>query len=630
MSRLMFPKAVLSLAFASTALPMLAAQEAEPQPAPVLVTEMTPVDTQEAQEGPVLVPAISQTSFGRSIEDIQLHRMTPSPYVRRLADVVKVGLGDVDLDADVIMTVGDTPITRNDFRKRAIMFLGVNRVDEEITRLVTETQRAAQIAAGIDPASLVISEADLDEKVQNIVSMVEMQARGPNAEAEPEKAAELAAKARAEFIASIESSMGMEAYRQMMSAEVAFEKVFLPMPTEPQEGEVWGIGDGPIPEDDPKPDWMPQITWDALGTNDSGMQLRTFVKSHGKSGKPIPSFFRGQITTTIRTGVIAAIGVKFFFDTDLPDDVFLRLGDADLGVDGLWDMIKDDISDTDVNLILRELLTLHGVRTTLGAVDQWMDEEETKQAYADLNAQFEGTLFPLGSIIVLRGYRSLDRYREHWRHKEAYFRWRKKSLSTDEVEEHYRTSGRLFFERGSAEVDLIYSRIAQDGGFGESLFAETTAALAAALDTLGEDSGPDDFKELAKIFPRPPTRQTQTSDAQADRYFQRNPLRIRLTESEMSIFIDGYSLADDIYYHGVPGEVFAPVAMRNRRHAWGAELNAGSWAGRLNGFTRDRPLSPLQGRDEDQAIEDYLDLNYQYWAQECLKSVLAKVKVATK
>jgi hypothetical protein len=41
-------------------------------------------------------------------------------------------------------------------------------------------------------------------------------------------------------------------------------------------------------------------------------------------------------------------------------------------------------------------------------------------------------------------------------------------------------------------------------------------------------------------------------------------------------------------------------------------------------------LAPLQGRELEQATEDYLDLNYQFWTQECLKSLLPKVKITTK
>lgn len=630
MSRLNPPKLLACLIVLASLLPALSAQDAAAEQPAQVAPDAGAAPQEGPMVGPQLIPAQGQGGFGRSVEDIGLHRVEPAPYVRRWEDVVQMNLEGIDIDADVVMTIGGKPVTRNEFRKRAIMYLAINKVDQEITRMVTETQRAALIEAGADPASLEPSSADLDEKVENVIAMVVMQSRGPDGQQDESSAQ----KARQDFLDSVEASVGMEAYRQMMGAEVAFEKVFLPMPTEPQGGEAWEPADGPPPENDPKPDWIPDVTWDALGMEESGKQLRSFVKSHGAKGQPIPSFFRGQITSTIRLGVIKLLGVQYFFDGDLPDDVFLRLGDRDLMVDDLWAMVENEIVDTDIDLILREMLTLRGIRTTLEAAGQWMDNEQSEQAYAELNAQFEGTLFPLGSIIVIRGYRSLDRYREHWRHKESYFRWRKKSLTEEEIEDHYRTSGRLFFERGSVEVDLAHNALdLAEKPFCEARFDAAIADMDAAYAVAVEEDGMDAaaFQEIAKLFPRPLTRQTQDNpDPQADRFFQRNPLRIRLTESEMSIFITGYSMADDIYYHGTEGEVFGPYGQRCRRHAWGAEINAGAWMARVDGFTRDRPLAPLQGRELDQATEDLLDLNYQYWSQECLKNLLPKVKFTTK
>ncbi len=645
MSRPILPT-VLGLCLALTIAPGAVTAQEQEQTAPAAETagQDAPVQPTEAElevTPAPSVPSVGVAGFGRQIEDIDLHRIDRAPYVRRKADIVEVDLDGIDLEADVVMTVDGEPVTRSDYRKRAIMYFAVNKVDEAITKIVTESQREKQIAAGVDPATIEVQPEDLDEKIEALIAMVEMQAAGPNAGADEAAAAAARAKAREDFLASIEASMGMEAYREMLSAEVAFEKVFLPMPGEATGEEVWDLEDGPLPEDDPKPDWMPQVTWDALGANESGKQLRYFVKRQASEGEAIPSFFRSQITSSIRLGVIELLGVQFFFDAELPDDVFLRLGDVDLKVDDLWGAVADEITPLDEELILRELLTLRGMRSTLSAIDEWMTDEQAAEAFAELEAQYEGTLFPLGSIIVLRGYRSVDRYREHWRYRETYNRWRKQSLTEEEIEDHYRTAGRLFFERGNVEVDLAYKGI-DAALFGQESFDESTASLesafAAFLDDGDEEAegeeaeaegpGEAEWRAISAGFPRPLTRQTQNmTNPDADRYFQRNPLRIRLTESEMSILITGYSMADDIFYHGVPGEVFGPTEQPVRRHAWGAEVNAGVWMGRVAGYTRDRPLAPMQGRDKDQAYEDYLDLNFFWWSQECLKSLLPKVEI---
>lgn len=575
----------------------------------------------ELQTAPAQVrPAQAQQGFGTLIDDIELYRMDSPRYVRRQADIVPVDLTGLDLEADVVLTVDGEAVTRNDFRRRAGMYLGIAGLEEDLTRLITEMQVEKLVAAGADRASLEVTDADIDEKLETLIGFAAMQAGSQVQQMGGLEEAKLAAekKAREDFMRSIETSLGMEAYRKSLAAEVAFERAFLPMPTEPQDYEVWNLEEGPVPEDDPKPDWIPQITWDALGKDETTRNLRYFVKKGGADGTPIPAFFRSQITSAIRHGVVDLMGKHFFFDTELPDDVFMRLGDHDITVDHVWAKVKDDVSDADIALIMRELLTLKAMRKTLEGVGEWMDDATADEEFAKLRKEFEGTLFPLESIILLRGYHSLDRYREHWRHREAYSRWRKKSLTDDEVEDHYRTVGRLFFERGNVVVDLSGRVIDHSEPFEMARFQEIETAMLAAQAEGG-------FDALMATFEPPASRQAP-GDPEAARNFQRNPLRMRLTESELSIFLNGYSLADDIFYHGVPGEVFGPYAQFCRRHAWGAELNAAVWAVRVEGYKRSRPLAPLQGRERDQAIEDYLDLNYFYWSQECLESLLPDVK----
>jgi len=595
-----------------------AGQEA---PAPAVQVDNAAVQVQ---------PSMGQQGFGTAIEDIDLYRMERPRYVRRLADRVPLDLGPIDLEADVIMTVDGTPITRNDFRRRAAMYLGINFIEDELTRLVTEMQVDRLVAAGADRAALEVTEQQIDERLDMLIEFSAMQARGQAQAAGGEEAAKAAEKqAREDFLRSIETSIGMEKYRKTLRAEAAFERAFLPMPTTPQDYEVWDMEKGPIPEDDPKPDWIPQITWDALSSNEAGRNLRYFVKKAGKDGSEIPGFFRSQITSAIRHGVVDLMGKKFFFDEQLPDSAFMRLGDHEISTEHVWNMVKDELCDADVEIILREMLTLYGVRKTLSDAGAWMDTATTEAGFADLRRGFEGTLFPLESIILLRGYPSVDRYREHWRYKESYNRWRKKLLTEEELEAHYRTSGRLFFERGSVGIDLAFAGIDHGKPFEQARFDEAVAKLQQAYaDSPVDDQDLHDWSAVRAVYPPSPTRQSlQDPSPEADRHFQRNPLRMRITESELSIFLLGYSMADDMVYNGRPGEVFGPFPQSCRRHAWGAELNAGAWMARVADFTRSRPLPPMQGVERDQALEDFLDLNYWYWSQECLESVLPKVVV---
>jgi hypothetical protein len=704
---------LLSLAPSATAVTFQDAQGTGPSPAKPKTVPLTPAGSQ---------------SLGQPISDISSHRVDSLPYVRRMDEIVSLDelLAKVDLTADPVLTIGAKKFSQAEFRQRALMYLGIADVEQTITTLITLAEITQRVAHGDNADMYLPSEADVDRKINEIKELVRMNAQQQAQQRGVEGDDDIGDKAVADFLKSINSSVGFEKYREMLGAEAAFEKVFLPLPDEATNDVIWDLADGPVPEDDPKPEWLPQITWDALAIDDSGKTLRQFVKGSGSRGEDIPAFFKGQVLTRIRVGVVKQLGVDYFFDhTGLPDGVFMRLGEhgvaaaeqkvidatewisgsevaladaraleidgqtalaaaqvlavavvdaegssegetalsaaeaaladaqakvekainsyasapadlaaartavstarlsvTDVTTDELWHLVAATLSDADHEIILREALTLEGMRRTLNQAGRWLDDDAFDQAYADHQAVYEGTLFPLSAIIMFRGYSSLDRYREHYRYRESYRRWRRDSMNPDDVENHYREGGRLFFERGSVHVDMAYKGVSTVPFTMASLQA-AESMLTTAFSQLGAASDPKTFEELLVEFPKPLVQNPQGGD----RAFQRNPLRLRMTESDLSIFLNGYSLADDLFYHGSPGEYFGPYVQKCRRHAWGAELNSGAWIVRVEKYTRSRPLAPLEGNNLSQADEDFLDLNYMYWSQECLESLLGRVSV---
>lgn len=604
-------------------------------------------------------PSPTQAS-GTPVDDISAHRIEPLSYVRRYEDRVALNLPEFDLDADVLFMADKWAVTQPEFQRRALMYLGTSEIEQQITKLVTLQEIEAREAAGTaTKADFLASDEDVDRKIGEIKELLRMQAQQAEAQQpdtaegpQPEKP-DPGDEAVAEFEASIEASIGWDKYREMLAAEAAFEKVFLPIPAEATGEAVHDAADGPVPDDDPKPEWMPQITWDALSHDESGKTLRQFVKGSAARGDPIPTFFKGQINTRIRTGVIQQLGVDYFFDANLPEGVFLRLGSrgvqraqealaatdagdeaamsqaraalaeaealvTDVTTKELWFLVADQLSDADLPIIMRELLTMQAMERVLKKAGRWMDDEAFEEAYGAHKAEYEGTLFPLSAIIMFRGYDNLDRYREHYRYRGAYRAWREETMTEDELEDHYRAGGRLFFERGMAAVKMAYKGIS-------TVAFQQSSLNAAEADLLeGFEASGGDFDAFAEAFPKPSVRATQGDDY----HFQRNPLRMRMTESELSIFLAGYSLADDIFYHGVPGEVFGPVSQACRRHLLGAEINAGVWMAQVDNYTRGKPLGAFEGVNRQQATDDFLELNFVYWSQECLEDLVPKLSPA--
>jgi hypothetical protein len=425
------------------------------------------------------------------------------------------------------------------------------------------------------------------------------------------------------YLEAIDSSIGMEAYLRLLSADAQFERVFLTLPGEAVAGEKHDFEQGPPPVDEPRPDWMSQESWDALGMDEQGRMLRTFVKSWAIDGTGVPAMFKPNLLAKVREGLLRNQGLTFFFDADLPDDVLLRLGDQLVRTDELWPLVVPQLSDADVKLIVREMLTLHAVRKALDAAGGWLDDEQFAVAWKAENDLYANTLIPLQTMIMFRGYSSLDRYREHFRYRQSYGQWRKQSLSEDEVLAHYQGGGRLMFERGSVVVDVMFAPLA-GLPFNSASLTQRQDELGTAIEA-ARATGDDWVKFVSERFPPPPARPNMDQHA-----MQRSQLRLHMAESEMSIFVTGYSLADDLYYHAHPGDVFGPWAERCRRHAFGAEANAGAWAARVRDYSRRSPLPPFDGANRDLAYQDFLDLHFFYWAQESLKALLRSVSLPSR
>jgi hypothetical protein len=579
--------------------------------------------------GTTIVP-FDQGADAPSIPDIDAHLGERLRYVRRLDDRVIVDLNNLDIDRDVVMHISGRPVSRNEFRRRAVMYSGSNEIDRAITRLLTDRQITLATSEGVDPASFDADSAFLDTKLEELETMLRVQARGGTelVEGQPDPGEQVVT----EWKQSIEASIGWDEYRRLLGADAQFELAFLPMPKEAVGGTPHDMALGPPPIDEERPDWMPQATWDALGHDEQGRNLRSFVKTWAINGEEIPAMFKPSILGKVREGMLKENNVRFFFDTELPDDVLLTVGDEKVMVDDLWPLVSGTLANTDIDLIVRELLTLEGMKAALKAAGKWIGQDEFNELWYQHDQEYAGTLFPLRSIIMFRGYLSLDRYREHYRYRQAYNLWRRETLTEDEVLEHYQRGGRLFFERGNILVDIAYAPL-QDRPFNDAAFGETNGLLdasfaraqdqwIAAREAAGEDEQvPHWFEAVASAFEPPASRQPTDNHT-----FQRSQLRMRLAESELSMMLTGYSLADDAYYRGQPGEVFGPWGQKCRRHAWGAELNAGSWAVHVKKFTRRAPVGPFSDRNRDMAYEDYLDLNYLWWAQESLKATLPSVK----
>ncbi len=645
--------------------------QAAPQAAPQEAVPPQAAPPKDSGSIPGLVPA-GEAMSGASIPDIQAHRGRPVPFVRHAADVVEVHMPALDLEAAVVLEVDGRPISRAEFRRRALMVAAVNETDRFVTKILTDMEMERCAAAG-EVRDFSVDDAEVEQRLEDFKNMIRAQAKGQmvpdesiTASDDPDDPGERAVR---EYIDSINASIGMEQYQRLLAGDALFEKAYLPFPAEKVPGEAWDFTKGPPPLDEPRPEWLPQSTWDAMGRNEQGRNLRSFIKQWAINGEDIPAMFKPSILGMIRDGLVANVGVSMFFDKTLDDAVFMQVGERVVVTDEVWPVMANRLTDADIDLVVRELLTLEALKRGLMAatattftmeyVDElghvvglapadtaagaeavvdgtpvkavrretsqsaWLSDDAVKEAWVAHEGQYANSFIPLKTIIQLRGYTSVERYREHFRYRESFSRWKKAQLTDEQVLEHYQGGGRVFFERGNVVVDVAFLPLGKrpftDASF-DALEAELGAALGAARAESAE--GEDWFAKVMARYPGPAAR--APSDGHT---FQRNQLSMQLAESELSLLLTGYSKTAEVFYLANKGEVVGPWAERCRHHAWGAEQNAGAWAVRVRDFTRRGPLATFEGRNRDLAYEDWCDLAYFHFGQEGLKALLPKVKV---
>lgn len=615
---------VLAFLIALAAGPAPAWQDADAPPPP------PPVEVQEEQEEQVQVPdgyqpgqMVNQRSA--SIMDMSSHRAGSVPFVWGAGEVVRLDLDGVDIQADPVLMIGDEPVSRAEFRRRALLFASAGDLDRHVLRVITAHELARREAAGEAVPDMAVSEEEIAAKFKEYedVQIMQLQQQGLTG-AELEEAAE---RTREQFKQSIEMGMGMEAFQRLLVADAEFERVFLPLPelTEAEkqakqlEAEARKAAGDPIPptvtitEDTEKPEWMPQLTWDAFMSSTQAQGLLGFVLSQAEYGNELPSLFKPSIVGTLKAGLMEAAGVEYFFDIDLPDEVLVRVGGQDVKTDEVWLLVNPQLTDTDVHQILRELVVLRTARKNFDAAGAWLEGERWDYAWGAHEAEFEGTLLPLRTVIMFKGYHSYDRYREHYRYRASYDYWQKLTLTEDEVLDHYQGGGRFFFEKGEPVLEPVFLPVT------EHTEAAYDAALAEMAAFIAANEG--DWDAVREKYPFTAPDGSSTLKA------QRNMLRIQMRESELTQIITGYGLLHDLFYNGEVGDVFGPWANKVKFHAWGQQ--PGVWAVRIKDFTLRGSLPAWQEGDRNflLAFEDYLNLAYLDWLERGLEQVAPSVRV---
>ena len=346
------------------------------------------------------VPGSMVREKPRMIPDVDRHRIEPLDSVPTYESAIRLGLSGLDTESDPVLTWGDQSLPRSEFRQRALIYLSATELDQHILRMVTANEIKRRTEAG-ETVAVDVSEADIDKAVEDWIEVRLMQFQQSNANMSPEELDALLQENREKLVEQIEGAMGMEEFRNLMRADAEFEAVFLPMPRKTDEEraaiaqeleEAAARGETPPPPTAPeeRPEWMPEPTWQAFNLSAQSRGMLGLVTRAAEQGSDINPLFKSSILSSLKNNLVAATGVQYWFDADLPEGVLVRVGGQDIMADDVWFLAAPVMTDIDAELITREALALRAARLNLEEAGFWLEDEAWTEDWKANEKELEG------------------------------------------------------------------------------------------------------------------------------------------------------------------------------------------------------------------------------------------------
>lgn len=500
------------------------------------------------------------------------------PYIRRLEDVKTLDLSKVDFSAPVVARIYGTEITQDEFRLWLAFAGGQTGVRRSLLVHLTQQMVKKALAEGGDAAAFEVPDAEIETHIKSEEEMARAQGEA----------------ALKQYKDRIDSTLGFQRYRELIKGHLMSERALLP----------------PITKDEKSAKSLPVESADLLSDQP---ELRDYLNTAYLNGNDFPAMFRTQFLIMLQEKMIAKADLKFAVEQPLDKGVYMLVGGEPVPTDEILAFVPDSLDVKEVALKL--LLTYKAVDHELEKAGALMTPEEFQIVFDAHEAEYKDTLFPLRNIIGLRGFTSMAEYREFYKRRASFERMMQDKVTEDDLRQHHAKFGKLFYETGKISVETLWSSlaVAEQKAPGNILDAWAKCHDQAEA-MLAELKGGKPVAELRASMGNPLPADPESGSLASK---MRNEIRNLCGETEYIIFINGYSLADDLFYNRLPGEIVGPVKVHHSvlpglKEAMGyivAQVVDFRRSGALKAFESQRPL----------VESDYYDLRFIYFSEECLE-----------
>lgn len=583
----------------------------EPTPAENPTHQEQPANPPPLQVAPPAAPAQSAASLIDSVE--KFRGPVPVPVVTG-EECFDIDLTRVDFDQPVQLIFEGEPITRQEVMRTLCVLVGANEIEQFITYSLGQNIRKELIAAGHPLVGVEVSDDEVLKQVEEQKKMMP----------------EMAKISGEEWEQRIRDEFGWERFLEFQKIQMSFEKLFLPDPPPDfaetqrkklkklqraadeaagkaagEEGEEGEEGDDPSgvnvvtsPDQVPVPDadlsFIPPTTWRLLNEN-----FHQFVKDTYARGQPVHPILRMGITADIKRTLMMRTSINFDVNEQVDgEEVLFRVDETPVKTSEIYSLIAHRVDASAWRLALREVLACRAVDRALEQDGFRLDDTEAQAAYDAMASEYEKSIIPLVQAVRLRGFVSEHHYNRYYTRKQGFRKKLLASVTEEALRAHYNGGGRLFFEHGTVG-GLVLFIPAEDRAAGRARMDEALTKVAAGTA----------FSEVVKEYGAYPDNQLVRGGVIPSQV--RMQLRNALGESEYTAFVNGYSLADEVFYRSAEGDIAGPVYrdVNQKLTGWMA-LQVGRFfnAGKRRSFEESR----------ESVQEDLVDLSFPRYVTDAL------------
>ena len=479
------------------------------------------------------------------------------------------------------LSVHGVTITPGRVRQALVLRHGRLQLDSRRLDLMIDAELEARRARGEDVASVEPNAEEIDVAVQAVIDGV--RAQYPNLSVD-------------DVLAS--NNLSSESLRRQMVQTKRFDKVFLPSDR----------------------DW-PAVTTEALSaTMEPAMiaQIKeTMSASQDAAGgaQMWSQMVRQMIVQNLLKNSVVETPVD-----GLPDAVAQRVNGRDTLVAEVWDEVKPLVHPEDVRRIRQFLARMEAARQDLFAKGAWLTDDEFQAVYDKEAAVGAGGPFNIDMVVLtMKRFPDMNSYKAVLRGQRSYEKMIQDQITEEELTNWVGRAGRLL---GLGEVTTEIIHIAAYdhtvGAWHDNGWAAAQERADQMVEQLVESEGADWdrlLEENSDFYdpPVPAAAQQQPGQQLKNKgrfgSIHRNLLMQMLGESEYTVFVDGYSIADEVYYHQNVGSIDGPFKGKY-----------GYYITRVDG--RSGAKKPITLADENMrsmVLEDYVMQHFVVYAQQMLE-----------